>query len=72
MNSYKNGPLADGSPLGPFEDLESSSPTACLAPGKILEHVHRTFHLEGAAEALAPSAKAAPGVGVGEIAGALR
>jgi hypothetical protein len=72
MNSYNDGPLADGSQLGPFYELESSSPAAFLAPGETLAHVHRTFHFEGPAEALAPIARAVLGVGVEEIAGAFR
>ena len=48
-NSYNDGPPAPGAkPLGPFYELESSSPAAALAPGKSLTHVHRTIHLTGA------------------------
>lgn len=47
FNSYNDGPLADGSQLGPFYELESSSPARALLPGQILKHRHITLHLEG-------------------------
>ncbi len=48
VNSYNDGPPSPGAkPLGPFYELETSSPAAALAPGQSLTHVHRTFHLEG-------------------------
>lgn len=47
VNSYNDGPLEDGSQLGPFYELESSSPAAGLDPGSGLTHVHTTIHLTG-------------------------
>ena len=48
VNSYNDGPPAPGAkPLGPFYELETSSPAAALAPGESLTHVHRTFHFQG-------------------------
>jgi hypothetical protein len=48
VNSYNDGPPAPGArPMGPFYELETSSPAAFLAPGARLTHVHRTIHLEG-------------------------
>jgi len=48
VNSYNDGPPAPGKPpLGPFYELETSSPAAALAPGESLTHVHRTVHLTG-------------------------
>lgn len=47
-NSYNDGPPAPGKkPLGPFYELESSSPAAALRPGQVIRHVHRTFHFSG-------------------------
>ena len=47
-NSYNDGPATPGAkPMGPFYELESSSPAAALAPGESLSHVHRTVHLSG-------------------------
>ncbi len=47
VNAYNDGPQEDGSMLGPFYEIESSSPAANLAPGQSLTHYHRTFHFEG-------------------------
>jgi hypothetical protein len=52
VNSYNDGPLDDGSQLGPFYELESSSPAAALKPGQSLLHIHRTFHFKGDPESL--------------------
>ena len=40
-------PAPGAKPLGPFYELETSSPAAALPPGQHLRHVHRTFHLQG-------------------------
>lgn len=48
INSYNDGPPEPGkSPLGPFYELETSSPALNLEPGQSYTHVHRTFHLVG-------------------------
>ncbi len=52
VNAYNDGPLEDGSILGPFYEIESSSPAAHLSPGQSLTHFHRTFHFKGAFEQL--------------------
>lgn len=52
LNSYNDGPLADGSQMGPFYELESSSRAANLKPGESLTHVHQTFHFQGSEEVL--------------------
>jgi len=53
INSYNDGPPAPGvPPLGPFYELETSSPALALAPGESHTHVHRTIHLQGNGEAL--------------------
>jgi hypothetical protein len=68
INSYNDGPPAPGAkPLGPFYELESSSPAAALAPGASAEHVHRTLHFVGAPADLDPVARAALGVGIADI-----
>ena len=62
------GPPAPGAkPLGPFYELESSSPAAALAPGKSLTHVHRTIHLQGPETVLAPVAERTLGVKLADI-----
>jgi hypothetical protein len=71
-NSYNDGPAAPGAkPLGPFYELESSSPAAPLASGRRLEHVHRTMHLTGAEPHLDVVARAILGVGIDQIKTAL-
>jgi hypothetical protein len=71
-NSYNDGPPQPGAkPLGPFYELESSSPAAALAPGESLTHVHRTIHLHGPAPALDAVARAVLGVSLDEITHAL-
>ena len=48
VNSYNDGPPSSGAkPLGPFYELESSSPALALKPGESATHIHRTIHLKG-------------------------
>ena len=49
INSYNDGPPAPGQPpLGPFYELETSSPAlAPVARRARHTHVHRTFHFVG-------------------------
>jgi len=47
INSYNDGPLEDGSQMGPFYELETSSPAASLKPGEELTHTQYTIHLTG-------------------------
>lgn len=63
-NSYNDGPLPDGSQMGPFYELESSSPAAALAPGEHLVHAHTTFHLQGDQSQLEKISRALLGVGL--------
>lgn len=71
-NSYNDGPPSPGAkPLGPFYELESSSPAAALKPGKKLEHVHRTIHITGPEAQLDALARATLGVSLQEIVTAL-
>ena len=68
VNSYNDGPPSPGAkPLGPFYELESSSPAASLNPGETLSHVHTTIHFQGDAEALDRIAARVLGVGIAEI-----
>jgi len=72
-NSYNDGPPSPGAkPLGPFYELESSSPAAALAPGKSLAHVHRTIHLSGPESALDGVARATLGVSIADIKAGLK
>jgi hypothetical protein len=48
INSYNDGVPGPGAePLGPFYELETSSPVRELQPGEELLHVHQTFHIQG-------------------------
>ena len=72
-NCYNDGPPAPGvKPMGPFYELESSSPAAALAPGKSLSHVHRTIHLSGPEAALDGVARATLGVSIADIKAGLK
>ncbi len=72
INSYNDGPLADGSQMGPFYELETSSPAAALKPGAGITHVQRMFHFEGTEEQLSAISRATIGIGVREIAGSFK
>ncbi|HEY7819153.1 MAG TPA: DUF6786 family protein, partial [Vicinamibacteria bacterium] len=68
VNSYNDGPPEPGKPpLGPFYELESSSPAAALAPGESLTHVHRTLHFRGSESELDPIARKSLGVSIADI-----
>ena len=68
LNSYNDGPLAPGKPgLGPFYELESSSPALRLGVGERFTHVHRTFHFQGPEVALDPIARAVLKIGVTDL-----
>jgi len=72
VNSYNDGPPEPGAkPLGPFYELETSSPAAALQQGETISHIHRTFHLQGSEAVLDPIAKATLGVTIDEIKSAL-
>ena len=47
VNSYNDGPLANGTQMGPFFEIESVSPAAFLKPGQSLSHKHSVFHFTG-------------------------
>ena len=54
INSYNDGPVADGSIMGPFYEIETSSPGAELLPNAMLTHVQRVVHIQGTDVQLAP------------------
>ena len=72
-NSYNDGPATPGAkPMGPFYEIESSSPAAALAPGQSLTHIHRTLHLTGDEPSLDKLSKAVLGISLSEIGAGLR
>lgn len=58
INSYNDGPVDDGSIMGPFYEIETSSPAAELQPGESLTHIQRIVHLQGEETELAKVVKA--------------
>ena len=68
INSYNDGSPAPGQPpLGPFYELETSSPAAALEPGETMRHVQRTIHIHGSPEILDPIAQETLSVSLNEI-----
>ena len=47
VNAYNDVPLANGTQMGPFFEMESVSPGAFLKPGEKLDHRHSIFHFTG-------------------------
>ncbi len=72
VNAYNDGPLDDGSIMGPFYEIESVSRAAFLKPGESLSHQHTVIHLTGNESALSKIAKALFGVSSEEVNLALR
>ena len=73
VNSYNDGPPSPGAkPLGPFYELETSSPALALAPGKSAEHIQETYHFEGDRAALDAFAEDVLGASLNEIEQSLR
>jgi hypothetical protein len=68
VNSYNDGPPEPGAePLGPFYELETSSPALELSPGGSYTHIHRTMHFSGDRASLDKLSQSILGVGIEEI-----
>ena len=67
INSYNDGPLADGSQLGPFYEIESSSPAKELKKGESLVHNQMICHFEGDYQSLNTIAQKLLGINLDEI-----
>lgn len=52
INSYNDGPLEDGSQLGSFYEMETSSPALALKSGEIASYQQSTVHFQGTEEEL--------------------
>ncbi len=73
VNSYNDGPNPqDGKLLGPFYEMETSSPAEALAPGQSVLHTHRTYHFAGSEAQLDSIAQATLGVTIAQIKAALK
>ena len=67
LNSYNDGPLADGTQMGPFYELETSSQAAELLPGETLTHTQYTLHITGDPQLLDQVSRKVLGVSLEEI-----
>lgn len=47
LNAYNDGPLEDGTIMGGFYEIESSSQALFLKSGETFEHSHTTIHIKG-------------------------
>lgn len=71
VNAYNDGTPEPGArPLGPFYELESSSPALALLPGEVAAHRHRTIHFVGEREDLDPIARRVLSVSLYQLPGA--
>ncbi|HBG53421.1 MAG TPA: hypothetical protein DDW70_04335, partial [Rikenellaceae bacterium] len=57
----------DGSIMGPFLELESSSPAAFLKPGEALTHQHNVYHFVGNEDSLSPISEKILGVSLDKV-----
>lgn len=68
VNSYNDGPSGPGNkPLGPFYEMETSSPALALKAGQSFTHVQETYHFEGGEKELDGIARQLLGVSLEEI-----
>jgi hypothetical protein len=67
MNAYNDGPLEDGSIMGPFLELESVSPATFLKPMTSLSHKHTVYHFIGDEQDLNPITEKLFGVSIDVI-----
>jgi hypothetical protein len=67
VNAYNDGPLPDGTQMGPFYEIESSSPAKALKPGETQVYKQSTFHFEGDFEKLETLAKEVLGITLSEL-----
>ena len=67
LNSYNDGPLEDGSQMGPFYELETSSPALALLGGESHSHRQITLHLTGDFDKLNRVSQKVLGVSLEEI-----
>lgn len=69
INSYNDGPTETGTVMGPFYEIETSSPGAELAPGQSLTHTQYTIHIEGEETSLASIVEKVFGVDLDKVSG---
>ncbi len=69
INSYNDGPLEDGGQLGPFYELETSSPALALKAGEKAVYKQSTVHFQGTKEELNAICQQVLGISLMEIEG---
>ena len=68
INAYNDGaPNPGEKPLGPFYELESSSPALALKPGQSGTHIQLTCHIEGDEASLNPIVQKLFGVTIEDV-----
>lgn len=68
INAYNDGSPGPGlPPLGPFYEIETSSPAAALQPGATMRHEQCTLHIEGAPPQLDPLTQRILGVSLDDM-----
>ncbi len=67
VNAYNDGPLADGSQMGPFYEIESVSPAAFLKPNQSIVHKQSVYHFTGDEKALDAISQKILGVTLNEV-----
>ncbi|GAG98718.1 unnamed protein product [marine sediment metagenome] len=71
LNSYNDGKLNDGVQMGPFYEIESSSPALALKSGESYTHMQRVYHFQGKRNILDEIAIKILAVSIDEIEAAL-
>jgi hypothetical protein len=69
VNAYNDGPLDNGTQMGPFYELESVAPASSLAPGRMQSYGHDVFHFTGPEASLDKIRRAVLGVSIEQIKG---
>jgi hypothetical protein len=73
IHAHNDGPpTPEEAPLGPFYELETSSPALPLASGESMTHVQTTMHFQGDVKSLDAIARAMLGVSLEEISAAFQ
>ncbi len=67
VNSYNDGPLQDGTQLGPFYEIESSSPAMELKRMEVEEYKQTTCHFQGNYDSLRVLAKHLLGIDLNDL-----
>ncbi len=67
VNAYNDGPLSDGTQMGPFYEIESVSQAAFIKPQESIYHSHIVLHFTGNEKALNKIAIRMLGAGLEKI-----